>query len=125
MILQLQNTIGLSFVLLSMAWYYVSTGINSKDMFGGVAYIETGVEDLEKIDKETAHTIVSEVHPEFHSGQYIEKINKMTWELESRKFASEEEFMEELGQVVGTHSNDAYSLAFDRCSVKDARNLDG
>lgn len=106
-----------------MSWYYVKTGMNAKDMFGGVAYIETGLEDLHEMDAEKAHTIVTEVHPEFQSGQYIDQISKLEWEIDSNRFGSKEEFMEELGEVVGTASNDAYARRFGRCSVKDARRM--
>lgn len=120
---QFRNIIGYTVFFLCMSWYYVSTGMNANDMFGGVAYIETGIEDLNEIDEEKAHTIVSEVHPDFQSGQYIEDISKMDWKIDSSTFGSEEEFMQELGEVVGTASNDAYSLVFGRCSVKEARKL--
>lgn len=104
-----------------MSWYFVSTGINSKDMYGGKAYIETDVEDLHDMEKGKAHTIISEIHPDFASGQYIRNIKKLEWDLDSRQFGSEDEFLKELGSVVGSGSNDAYTKLFGRCSVKEAR----
>lgn len=104
-------------------WYAVNTGINAKDMFGAVAYIESK-QDLEALDKEEAHTIISELYPDLSSGQYIKDISKLDWELNSEEYNSKEEFMRELGKVVGSYSNAAYCLGFDgRCSVKDARKL--
>lgn len=70
------------------------------------------------------HTIISEIHPDFESGQYIKNISKLEdWDLRSKEYGSEEEFMMDFGEIVGTSSNDAYSLVFGRISVKEARRM--
>lgn len=108
-----------------MAWYIVRTGINAKDMFGAVAYVESDVADLHEMDDEKAHTIISEIHPDFQCGQYIENISKLEeWDLKSKEYGSKEEFMKDFGEIVGTSSNDSYTLIFDRISVKEARRME-
>lgn len=105
-----------------MSWYIVRTGLNAKDMYGEVAYIETRLEDLHEMDEDKAHTIISEVHPDMQSGSYIKNISKIEdWDIESINYPSEEEFMQDFGSIVGSASNAAYTLTFGRISVKEAR----
>lgn len=107
-----------------MSWYIVKTALNAKDMYGEVAYIETEIEDLHDMDEDKAHTIIGEVHPKMKSGSYIKNISKMEdWNIESVNYPSEEDFMKDFGSIVGTASNAAYTLTFDRVSVKAARRI--
>lgn len=107
-----------------MSWYIVETGLNAKDMYGEVAYIETKIEDLHDMDEDKAHNIIGEIHPKMKSGTYINNISKIEdWNIESVNYPSEEDFMKDFGSIVGTASNAAYTLTFDRVSVKAARRI--
>lgn len=105
-----------------MAWYVVRTGIDAKDMFGEVAYIETELEDLHEMDEDKARKRVGEIHPDMQTGTYIKNISKIDdWDVKSVQYGSKEGFMKDFGSVVGSSSNAAYTLTFGRVSVKEAR----
>lgn len=101
-----------------MAWYFLRTGLNAKDMFGEVAYIELPEDGL---SEDEAYEMVKEKHPDFHSGSYVKSFSDIDWDVDSESFDDEDAFLAALGEVVGTSSNHAYSLAFGRVSTKDAR----
>ena len=100
-----------------MAWYYLKTGINAKDMFGEVAYVELDP----GLSEEEARERADERYSKFDSGQYVKSFNAVDWDVDSQSFDSKDEFMAALGEVVGTSSNNAYSKQFGRVSTKDAR----
>jgi hypothetical protein len=112
-----------------MYWYYIHTGTNANDMYGEKAYIESHLENLHTMDKEQAHNHIRDVYARpkldhsLQSGQYIEKINKLDWDISSKEFGSKEDFMREFGQYVGNSSNTAYTLTFGIISTKEARNM--
>lgn len=100
-----------------MTWYLVRTGLNAKDMFGEVGYVELDA----GVEEETVRQHLEEEHPSFHRGQYVKSFSEMDWEVDSESFDDEEAFLAALGEVVGSSSNNAYSREFGRVSTKEAR----
>lgn len=99
-----------------MAWYYLNTGMNAKDMFGEKAYVE-----LEAgLSGEQIRERAKEEYPKLSSGQFVDSCSVMEWDVDSQSFSDVDSFLAALGEVVGTASNNAYSLAFGRVSTKEA-----
>lgn len=101
-----------------MAWYYLRTGLNAKDMFGEVAYVEI---DEEGLSEEETHEKVSEEYPKFNSGTYVKSFSSLDWDLDSQSFEDKEDFLKALGKFDINLSNHAYTLQFDRVSTKEAK----